>query len=302
MSAQRWAVESLAPLPALLRTAVASGRTIVLTSDHGHVVERETQQLKSSESSSRWRPADSGPAKAGEILVSGPRVSADGSSKAVLLWANDTHYGPRAAGYHGGASLAEITVPVVVLQAATIQTGAIGWSVAPLQQPVWWNERTSPLEESLTKRTTSKHSKKRKNTSATDIQITPSGRGSGRLFEIEDVIQHDSGAGSGTEFEPDLIDRLLASPIYAGQKTMARKAAEGADELVSAALRVLLTHNGRAHQNTVAVAVGVQAGAMSQVLATIRRMLNVDGYAVIETDADGTIRLDKPLLHEQFAL
>lgn len=301
-SAHRWGIDSLAPLPALLRAAVAAGRTVVLTSDHGHVVERETQQLPSTGRESRWRPADSGPAKEGEILVSGPRVSADGSSKAVLLWADDTHYGPRAAGYHGGASLAEITVPVVVLQAATIQAGAVGWSIAPLQQPVWWNERTAPLEESPIHRTTSKAVKKRKSTPENGIQFAPSADGSDGLFEIEEVIPNKPGSGKDTKPGPDLVDRLLSSPIYAEQKAMAKRAAEGADELVSAALRVLLTHNDRAHQNTVAVAVGVQAGAMSQVLATIRRMLNVDGYAVIETDADGTIRLDKPLLLEQFAL
>lgn len=302
MSAQKWGIDSLAPLSALLRAAVAAGRTIVLTSDHGHVVERETQQLSSTGSGSRWRPADSGPVKDGEVLVSGPRVSADGSSEAVLLWTDDTHYGPRAAGYHGGASLAEITVPVIVLQAATAHAGAPGWSIAPLQQPLWWNERTSPLEESLSKKTSSKQTKKRKSPPATDFQFAPSPDGSDRLFEIEEVVQSEHGSEVGIDPGPDVVDRLLASPIYAVQKAMAKKAAEGADELVSAALRVLLAHNDRAHQNTVAVALGVQAGAMSQVLATIRRMLNVDGYAVIETDADGTIRLDKPLLLEQFAL
>lgn len=295
MSAQKWGIDSLAPLPALLRAAVAAGRTIVLTSDHGHVVERETQQLSSSGSDSRWRPADSGSARTGEILVSGPRVSADGSSSAVLLWSDDTHYGPRAAGYHGGASLAEITVPVVVLQAATIQAGATGWSVAPLQQPIWWNERTSALETSP-----SQAKKRRKGAPVADFQHDPSVEGSDRLFELEEVVQGEVSSGGGTI--ADLVDRLLASSIYMEQKVMARKASEGADELVSATLRVLLTHNGRAHQNTVAVAVGVQSGAMSQVLAKIRRLLNVDGYPVVEADADGTIRLDTPLLVEQFAL
>ncbi|MGX1748989.1 BREX-2 system phosphatase PglZ [Glutamicibacter protophormiae] len=302
MSAQKWGVDSLAPLPALLRAAVAAGRTIVLTSDHGHIVERETQQLPSNGRDSRWRSADSGPVQDGEVLATGPRVSADGASQAILLWSDDTHYGPRAAGYHGGASLAEITVPVVVLQAATIQTGAAGWNIAPLQQPVWWNERTSPLEESLTENTTPELAKKHKSTPTTDFQFAQSGEGSDGLFDIEEVIRKEPSTGTGTAPGPDLVDRLLASPIYAEQKTMAKKAAEGADDLVSTALRVLLTHSCRAHQNTVAVAVGVQAGAMSQVLATIRRMLNVDGYAVIDSDPNGTIRLDKPLLIEQFEL
>ncbi|MGP5071077.1 BREX-2 system phosphatase PglZ [Arthrobacter rhombi] len=295
MSGQKWGIDSLAPLPALLRAAVAAGRTIVLTSDHGHVVERETQQLFSSGNDSRWRPADSGPARTGEILVSGPRVSADGSSSAVLLSSDDTHYGPRAAGYHGGASLAEITVPVVVLQAATIQAGATGWSVAPLQQPIWWNERTS-----ISERRPAQQNKRRKDTPVANLRSDPSAQDSDRLFELEEVVQGED--GSGGVASADLVGRLLGSPIYVEQKVMAKKASEGADELVSVALRVLLTHNGRAHQNTVAVAVGVQSGAMPQILAKIRRLLNVDGYPVIEADADGTIRLDTSLLVEQFAL
>ena len=74
------------------------------------------------------------------MLVSGPRVVASGGS-AVLLWREDAHFGPRRAGYHGGASLAEVTVPVLVFQPATaLSATADGWVQAPPQTPDWWND------------------------------------------------------------------------------------------------------------------------------------------------------------------
>ena len=44
-------------------------------------------------------------------------------------------------------------------------------------------------------------------------------------------------------------------------------------------------------------------GAFAGLLATLRRVLNVDGYPVIELDPDGvTVVLDRELLREQFEL
>src|SRR6185437_13025549 len=87
----------------------------------------------------RWRPAE-GPTNLGEVLVAGPRVVATGN-KAILLWRENAHFGPRRAGYHGGASLAEITVPVLVFQPATaLQSIPGAWTQAPPQTPDWWND------------------------------------------------------------------------------------------------------------------------------------------------------------------
>ena len=66
-------------------------------------------------------------------------------------------------------------------------------------------------------------------------------------------------------------------------------------------LRALVDRGGRAHQDTVAAAAGIPTADVGQVFAAVRRLLNVDGYGVIEPDTDGvTLRLDERLMREQF--
>src|SRR5690625_4927359 len=99
-----WTADAVKHLRPLLDQALLAGRRVVLTADHGHVVERrEGQQQPYSEiSSARSRSADTAAAE-GEVLVEGPRVLAhDGS--AVLAVDERLRYGPLKAGYHGGAS------------------------------------------------------------------------------------------------------------------------------------------------------------------------------------------------------
>lgn len=281
MSSWDWDLRSLDPLRALLETAISARRAIILTSDHGHVVERDTEALSVSGAESRWRPTSTGAPVDGEVLVSGPRVVAQGG-EAVLLWRDDAHYGPRHAGYHGGASLAELTIPVLVFQAATVATGAAGWEQAAPQVPLWWNDPVgrAPSTEVLSPPTV--QPKKAK---------APS-QGDG-LFDL-DELPKPSVAPAG------LIEAVLASTTYAEQKRMAGRSALD-DKTAEAVLRALVERGGRAHQDTVAAAVGIPIANVGQVFAAVRRLFNVDGYGVIELDTDGvTLRLDEQLLREQF--
>lgn len=279
MSAWDWDLRSLDPLRALLEAAISARRAVILTSDHGHVVERETEALSVSGAESRWRPASTGVADDGEVLVFGPRVVAP-RGEAVLLWRDDAHYGPRHAGYHGGASLAELTIPVLVFQAATVATGAAGWEQAAPQVPLWWNDAIGRARSTEVP-PQPKKTKKR-----------ASGHGDG-LFELDDLPTPQSGPAG-------LVEAVLASTTYADQKRMAGRRALD-DRTAGAVLRALVERGGRAHQDTVAAAAGIPIADLGQVFAAVRRLLNVDGYGVIELDTDGvTLRLDEHLLREQF--
>ncbi|WP_348732053.1 BREX-2 system phosphatase PglZ [uncultured Mycolicibacterium sp.] len=282
MSSWDWDLRSLDPLRALLETAISARRAIILTSDHGHVVERDTEALSVSGAESRWRPTSTGAPVDGEVLVSGSRVVAPGG-EAVLLWRDDAHYGPRHAGYHGGASLAELTIPVLVFQAATVPTGAAGWEQAAPQVPLWWNDPIgrAPSTEPLTKPTRQPKPKKK-----------APGQGDG-LFELDELPKPPA-APAG------LVEAVLASTTYSEQKRMAGRRALD-DRTAEAVLRALVERGGRAHQDTVAAAVGIPIANVGQVFAAVRRLFNVDGYGVIELDTDGvTLRLDEHLLREQF--
>ena len=237
--------------------------------------------LKVPGAASRWRPVG-GPMQPGEVEVRGPRVLAP-DHEAVLLWRDDARFGPRYAGYHGGASLAEITVPVLVLQpAAALGTTVPGWVPAPPQAPAWWNEPAA---------------------------VARRGRCAEAGEEAQDVApvdedQHGLFALAPEPVAPagDLVDALLATPTYADQRRMAgRRALPDAE--VAVFLRAILARGGRAHQDTVATAAGIAAPDLGQRFAAVKRLLNVDGYEVLTLDGDGvTYRLDEALLREQFGL
>lgn len=285
-SSMRWTVDRLAPLGALLFAASAAGRTVILTADHGHVVEHDSQARSVGTRSPRWRPIDSGPAGDGEVRVAGSRVLAAGG-EAVLLWREDIHYGARHPGYHGGASLAEVTVPVIVLQRAFTATGeqpagAAGWQPAPPQAPEWWNE---PARDS-------RHAAAAPQTRPTKRSTPPGDASQDTLF---DVVERPVPATVG-----DLTDVVLASEAYAEQRARAGRRSLD-DATVAAILRALLARGNRAHRDTLASAAGIPAAAIEPTLAAIKRLLNVDGYPVVEQDADlVTVKLDEALLSEQF--
>ena len=286
-SGRPWTMGDLEPLRALLNAASIAGRTVVLTSDHGHVVERKTAMLPAvSGSDSRWRPASSGPVQEGEVLVRGPRVATE-DGEAVLLWREDARYGASRAGYHGGASLAELTVPVLVYQHSLAQQAPSGWEQAPPQVPAWWNDPIAATQPLAAAPSVAKKSRKKPVQSTSE----PS------LFEVAEP------AAPAPVKTGDLVARVLTSRVYTDQVRLAGRAAASAGSLLEAVLRTLLERNGRAHQDTVASAAALPATNVGQALAVVKRVLNVEGYDILSYDSDGeTLRLDIDLLKDQFGV
>ena len=73
----------------------------------------------------------------------GPRVlGADGQPGGSVVAAVDEtiHYTPRKAGYHGGASLAEVVIPVITLlpSPSLLPDGGTRTSLLA-HAPSWWN-------------------------------------------------------------------------------------------------------------------------------------------------------------------
>ena len=97
-----WGADAVKHLAPLLDRARHAGRIVVLTADHGHIVERRqgTQRAYAAISSGRSRAATE-PAGDGEVLVTGPRVLRH-DGRAVLAVDEHLRYGPLKAGYHGG--------------------------------------------------------------------------------------------------------------------------------------------------------------------------------------------------------
>ena len=93
-----WKLDHLHVLAHLLDAAQAAGRLVILTSDHGHVLEYQGQMLTGGESD-RYRCTAGDPAKAS--WSSGLRVGNFAGGRFVAPWSERIYYTSRKAGYHG---------------------------------------------------------------------------------------------------------------------------------------------------------------------------------------------------------
>ncbi len=113
-----------------------AGRTVVITSDHGHLIEygysAKVNRANTYGQRAHGDFANVDPDR--EVVVEGPRVLTE-SQKVVLAVDEGIRYGARNAGYHGGGSPAETVVPVVVLVAGQMPDGTVPVAGA---EPSWW--------------------------------------------------------------------------------------------------------------------------------------------------------------------
>jgi hypothetical protein len=307
-----WSDENINAVRDLL--GLAQERVVVLVSDHGHVIDRgpEAVTRPSPSSENRWRPGQP-TAGDGEIDVSGPRVALGGGS-VVLPWREELRYGPRKAGYHGGAAPAEVVIPLIVLSAGN-ENAVPGWLGAPVASPAWWRE---PVVDSAAPVAEPGPAGRRKPPRRTE-QEGPA------LFELKPapeakppVPDPSSGPqpshGQSTHGQPSgaqpsvrqppvvapLVRQLLASEIYV-QRNVGRTRLD--NDRVAAMLSVLLAGGGRASMETLAADAAIPAHRIGGTVTALRKLLQVEGYAVLELDADGTtVKLDLALLVEQFHL
>lgn len=138
-----WVVSQFHHLDALLYEAQLANRAVVVTSDHGHILEDGTQHLAGGEEA-RWRASSDQLAEA-EIVFEGLRIEqATGLRRIVVPWSETVRYGQRKQGYHNGATPQEVLVPLWVF--ATSDRTVAGWEALPNRMPGWW----SPVEASPT--------------------------------------------------------------------------------------------------------------------------------------------------------
>jgi hypothetical protein len=275
-----WRLADIAYLPELLTAAAGAGRPVILTSDHGHVPDRPDSRCPVPAEAARYRQGTPGE---GEVLVAGPRVLADGGS-AVLAWDERIRYTSRKAGYHGGASLAEVVIPVLVFvpAGAAIPKGWTRFGTPSLHEPAWWNPPTPAAGgEPPARPATTPAPPARKGG-----QKPPPGADT--LFSDADI---PAPASLGTQ--------VTASPLYAAQRTFVRKAP--ADTDVAAVIDALAQAGGKLPLAPVASASGQPPFRMTGYLTQLGRLLNVDGYPVITAADEGrTVTLNVALLREQF--
>lgn len=299
-----WRIDDVSGLRDLLRVASAQGMAVVVTSDHGHVVDRHgvRAQAATEPASARHR-LPGGPLGEREIVLSGPRVVwPEPGASVVALWDADSRYTDLKAGYHGGASLAEVTIPVL----AFLPFGADhpkGWRELGDQRPAWWSREAAgtPVPDGRASRPAGVGPKKgpaKPRKKQPDPQSLPDA-----LFDVELAPGGDDALLTPTVVSRTeaLVTALLGSETYQGQLDgLARKPQQ---EQVHKALAALLDAGGTLPVTALAQRAGLPTGRGDGFAAVLRQLANYDGVQVLETLPDGrTLRLHEALLREQFGL
>jgi hypothetical protein len=299
-----WRVNDVPGLRDLLRVAAAQGMAVIVTSDHGHVVDRHgTKTDAATEPASARHRLPGGPLGDREIALSGPRVVwPEPGASIVALWDADSRYTALKAGYHGGASLAEFTIPVL----AFLPFGAEppkGWRELGDQRPPWWapEEAGQPVTDERSAQ--SAGAAPRKGAAKPRKRQPEPGTLPDALFDVTLTAGGDDAlltpvVVSRTE---SLVMALLDSETYRGQLDgLARKPQQ---EQVHKALAALLDAGGTLPVTALAQRAGMPTSRGDGFAAVLRQLLNYDGVQVLETLPDGrTLRLHEALLREQFAL
>ncbi|MFD7676948.1 BREX-2 system phosphatase PglZ [Streptomyces sp. NPDC060187] len=273
-----WNASNIKHLRPLLDAARRSGRIVVLTSDHGHVIERrEGRSLAiAGASSNRSRPTTGTPAEEGEVRVHGARVLLHGGD-AILAVDERLRYGNLKAGYHGGGAPAEVVVPVCVLTPAREPEG---WRYAPPQSPDWWRGPVA-VEQSAEPPAPSAASPRSQQT-----------KSSPTLFDVT--------APAPTPRE-DLATAVVASSTYRDQRSRAARVLITNDQVSSLLRALLAAPANRLDNESAAASLGIATVQFSGALGQVQRLLNVEQYPVLSRDADGVaVVLDTALLCEQF--
>jgi hypothetical protein len=132
----RWNLDQFKGLDALLAEAGSAGRAVIFTSDHGHLLDWDTE-LRGSSPNARWREPDL-ESHPGEIRLSGLRVkAASGLDEVILAWSARLRYATRRNGYHGGCSPAEALVPIALYTYGSKIGGE--WRIRQETAPSWWD-------------------------------------------------------------------------------------------------------------------------------------------------------------------
>jgi hypothetical protein len=276
-----WTVRRIKPLEELLSAASDAGRAVIVVSDHGHIPEQNTVG-RGEESAERWREAVGNP-QDDEVVLAGPRVVLGQGHKVIAPWSERVRYSAKKNGYHGGASPQEVVIPLGIFAPAGVAIE--GWSEVPTDVPVWWEPEVQPPVQAPRPTKVAKPK-------------PPSRPGEqGRLFPTE-----EEAAAAAAAPELEWIDRLMASEMMTLQRQMASRVALP-EERIRTILVALDERGGKLTRPALAKRIGVPPMRLGGMISALRRLLNVEGYAVLSVDEQAdTVELNRKQLFIQFGL
>jgi hypothetical protein len=289
-------IADVGALLSLLEAARNSGRVVIVSADHGHVLAQPDDGGSGAfsgggDGGERWREADRSAAD-GEVLLRGERVLLGGAAGILAPWADDYRYGAKAGGYHGGATPEEVLVPVAAFQPAGIPAPA-GWEAFVEASPLWWDLWAEGVRTPETAAAGKIGKSRRKAAQLVD-------EAQGAIFDIPRATPTPNGAEAIGA--PGWVDVLFASEVWKEQKSRAGRAALP-ENRVRAVLAAIARRGGVISFAALAPDASMPQTRLPGFLVTLARVLNVDGYAVLDVDATAQeAHLSLPTLGEQFQI
>ena len=291
----RWSRDEIKVLPVLLHEAKMARRTVILLSDHGHILDCNAKG-KQYEGGERWR-IDETNVSEGELRIAGEREVMPETHKLIAPWTDKIRYGIKKNGYHGGVSPQEMVIPIAVLNSSNAFPA--GWSEAPVDTPLWWDIASSP---------TSTEPETILNLKPVEPKPVPSGM----LFNVDELVQQAENAApvdtipdstaTASKAQAEWISRLLLSHVYDEQKRLGGRSVP-ADAVITRLLHAIDERGGKITSAALARAIQMPPLRLRGLLAIAQRVFNVDGYEVLSRDdVSDTIQLDRALLLKQFDL
>ena len=293
-----WSFESIALLRQVMEAAREAGRIIIMTSDHGHVLDHDSVfQQSAEENGERYQPAstESEPSDL-EVKVVGDRVVTK-NSEVILPWSERLRYvRKKNHGYHGGGSLQEVVIPLGIYSSASNRQLPDGWREVPRRFPDWWY---SPSEEDKVADSEAAYSPEAREKPAKKMAR---GKRAAVAEVVEDMFATPEPSLMPEQSNGDWISDLFASDVYIKLRDRAGRTAV-TDKDLSALLRLLQKHQWQVMEATLCRELVIPKLRMRGFLSNAQRLLNVDGYSILSADRESqTIRLNVSDLKKQFEL
>ena len=259
---RRFRIPEIGPLMTCLEAARNAGRVCVVTSDHGHVLEYEGAYRSS---------GGTRPALASRLRRSRRGRDSAGGSTGARRRRRCGRTLDRAGALHGRE---ERRLPRWGNAAGDARPGGCASSERASHRRLARGRARSP-------RVVGRRCAARRSSSL------PPRRPAETLLDVAAA-------------EPEWIERLLESPVYATQRERHARVAVD-DERARRILSVLALRGDRATTVAVAKALDVPEYRARGMLSGLRRVLAVDGFDVLAVHEED-VTLDRPLLFQQFGL
>ena len=298
---QRWRVESIRSLRQILDAARDAGRHILLVADHGHVAADRLKNIGPGDGGgARWRlwRSEGDALQPGERRFSGEGVRVPRGSEAIVLLEHDgvRYGGAPSAGEHGGAALAEVVAPCMLLgyedEVRSQQDPAL--AVRGLSVPDWWTRALphgTPVRLQRSEPVPSKSRGRAKAVPEAQMGLP------GVAPEPPPSKPQDSAPPPPSNKPKDLLPAMWNNPILeARTKNDAALRAK-----TVAAVHFLLERMGAAPLSAFAAHLSEPEFRAGGLISKLQEVVNLDGYSILRFDsANRQVFLDKEKLEQQF--